>query len=234
MPIPLPTTFPPGPTWLIVNYDNPLSFPVYGQFDPKISEDRGRPQWNLKPGILGSLPWLKYNGIGHQGITFEFTALSTTILDPYPLLAWFRLHELSLVDPSLGRPPIVLFTHGLIIYRGFLVDVPEAPMEYWGGHDFLRSRMIRQIGPVRIRLVKVPDVPFQIDPFTNYVAYTEETSFEELAKQQYGDARYAQTLALWNQGKRFGDTLEIPRRSSGVVSKVTPLAPYLGEPIEGL
>jgi hypothetical protein len=234
MGIPSPTTFPPGPTWVLVNYDNPISFPVWGQFDPKVREDRGKPMWDEKPGILGALPWLKYNGIGHHKITFEFYALATTILDFYPELAWFRLHELSLVDPSLGRPPVVLFTHGPLVYRGYITEVPEAPIKFWGGHDFLRSRKIQEIGPVKITITKLPDVPFQIDPFTNYVTYTEETVFEDLAKAQYGDARYAPSLAVYNQGIAVGETLELPRRSSGAVTKDQALAPYLEDAIEGL
>lgn len=234
MGIPTPTTFPPGPSWIVINYDNPISFPVWGQFDPKIQEDRGKPIWETKPGILGTLPWMKFIGTGLQGITFEFMALGTTILDPYPLVAWFRLHELSLPDPSLGRPPIILFNHGPMVYRGFITEVPEAPMEYWGGNDFIRSRIVRQIGPVRIRLTRIPDVPFQIDPFTSVVAFTEETNFEELAKQHYSDARFGPSLEQWNQGKKIGDQVEIPRLSSGVVDKTPTLAPFFGDSIEGL
>lgn len=234
MGIPTPTRLPPGPTWLLVNYDNPLSMPVTGQFDPKIQEDRGQPKWQMKDGIAGGLPWMKHTGIGHQSITFEFLAISTTVLDPYPLAAWFRLHELSLADPATGRPPVVMFTHGPIVYRGFLVEVPEAPMEYWGGHDFIRSRFVRQVGPVRIKLVKLPDVPFSIEPFTSYVTMTEETLFEDLARQQYGDARFAESLREWNQGRAVGDTLELPRKSSGVITRTVPASPYFGEAIEGL
>lgn len=234
MGLPTPTTFPPGPSWLLINYDNPLSLPVWGQFDPKVREDRGQPKWQMKDGVAGGLPWMKHVGIGHRGITFEFLAIGTTILDPYPEAAWFRLHELSLVDSALGRPPIVLFTHGLIVYRGFLVEVPEAPKEFWGGTDFIRSRIVRQIGPVQIKLIAVPDVPFSIEPFTRSLLYDGEATYEEMALSQYGDSRYGPSLAEWNQGVGVGDQVELPRKASGVINKTVPLSPYLSKSIEGL
>lgn len=229
-----PTRVPPGPTWILINYDNPISIPVLGQFDPKLEEDRGKPIWQQRPGILGGLPWMKFIGTELGGVTVEFMAIGTTILDPFPLAMWVRLNELSKSDDTLGRPPRVLFTHGLMVVEGFITDIPPAPMEYWGGDDFIRSRVIRQIGPVRFKITRIPKETAEVSLFTNYVSYDEETLFEDLALAQYGDARYAPTLAMYNQGIKVGGRLEIPRKKSGAVSKVTPLAPAFGDPIEGL
>jgi hypothetical protein len=232
--IPSPVLVPPGPSWVLVNLDNPISLPVLGQFDPKLEEDRGKPIWQKKPGILGGLAWIKYVGEEIGSVSFEFMAIGTTILDPFPLAAWLRLNELKSIDTTLGRPPRVLFTHGLMVVEGFITNIPDAPMEYWGGDNFIRSRIIRQIGPVRITITRIPKETTEISILTNFIPRNEETKFEELSLSQYGDARYAQTLAIYNQGVKDGQTLEIPRKSSGYVSKVTPVAPALGESIEGL
>jgi hypothetical protein len=232
--IPSPVLVPPGPSWVLVNLDNPISLPVLGQFDPKLEEDRGKPICQKKPGILGGLAWIKYVGEEIGSVSFEFMAIGTTILDPFPLAAWLRLNELKSIDTTLGRPPRVLFTHGLMVVEGFITNIPDAPMEYWGGDNFIRSRIIRQIGPVRITITRIPKETTEISILTNFIPRNEETKFEELSLSQYGDARYAQTLAIYNQGVKDGQTLEIPRKSSGYVSKVTPVAPALGESIEGL
>lgn len=224
----------PGPTWAMIDADNPLSLPVLGQFDPKVQDNPGKPMWQKKPGIAGGLGWLKHVGRGLGDITFEFLAISTSVLDFYPLVAWERLQSLATTDESLGRPPRVVFTHGPLIVEGFITELPPAPMEYWGGNNFITSRLIRQVGPIRITITKIPKETTEISLTTNFVTRTEETRFESLSQMQYGDARYTQTLAIYNQGVKVEETLELPRRKSGFVSKVTPIAPYLDEAIEGL
>lgn len=228
-------SIPPGVTWLLVNADNPISLPVYGQFDPNIQESRGAPRWVKKPGIAGGLPFLKYLGEDVREMTFEFVALGTAISDLYPEAAWLRINELAKVDSTLGRPPRLYFIYGLHAYEGFITNIPKAPQKRWGGPSFLRQQIIKQIGPVRITFTSVPKESTDIlSLFTNFVTRTDETKFEELAQQQYIDARYGQTLRIVNQGVRIGDTVTIPRKSDSRISKVTPIAPYLGDPVEGL
>jgi len=60
--MPSPIAFPPGPSWVLVNADQPLSLPVLGQFDPELRVQKGRPKWQSKDGIAGGMPWLKYTG----------------------------------------------------------------------------------------------------------------------------------------------------------------------------
>lgn len=237
MPLPSVLTFPtnkPGPTWALINADNPLSLPVMGQFDPKIQENRGPPIWQKRPGIAGAPPWLKYTGENVSELTFEFFALSVNSLDLYPLLAWNRLNELAKVDETVGHPPRVIFNHGPMIAEGFITGIPSCPIEYWGGANVIRSRLIRQVGPVRITITRIPKDPTEVSVFTNFIPNTEHTTFESLARLQYGDARFAQSLAFWNQGQSIGEELELPRKASGVITQSAPVAPYLGEPIEGL
>ena len=142
-------------------------------------------------------------------------------------------NELKQFDETLGRPPRIYFNHGLRLIEGFITDVPDAPIEYWGP-GILTSRIVRQIGPVRITITKIPKEPTVLGGGTNYITLTEETKFEDVSKLQYGEARYANTLAIYNQGKVEGEILELPRRGSGFISKLTPVAPYLDESIEGL
>lgn len=234
MGIPSPVSVPPGPSWVIVNLDNPVSLPVVGQFDPKIRETRGEPIWATRPGILGSQPWLRYVGRGIGTLKFEFLGIATTILDPFPFAAWTRLQELSHRDETLGRPPRVLFTHGAVVREGFITGLPEAPYEYWGGDNALRSRLIRQIGPVDITITILPKEPTELSFFTSYIQRTEDTLFEEVALSQYGDARYALSLDLYNQGVKNGETIEVPRKRSGSVTPRATVAPFLGDDIEGL
>lgn len=224
----------PGPTWILTDADNPLGLPVMGQFDPQGQDDPGQPIWQKKPSIAGGLGWLKYVGENLGSFSFEFLAISNSVLDQYPTVAWERLQTLYKVDESLGRPPRVIFNHGPIVVEGFITSIPAAPIEYWGGNNAIRSRLIRQVGPVRITITKIPKETSEISLFTNFVTKTEETNFEDLSLLQYGDARYAQTLAIHNQGIKLEETVEIPRKRSGQVSKVTPVAPQLDEVIAGL
>jgi hypothetical protein len=197
-------------------------------------ESKGAPMWQRKPGILGAMAWLKFVGQDLSTVSFEFIGIATTILDAYPLAAWERLNELAAFDSSLGRPPMVLFTHGPMIVEGFITEIPEAPFEYWGGNNQIRSRIVRQIGPVRITITRVPKESTEISLTTNYVTKTEETRFEDLALLQYGDARYGQMLAVYNQGVKNEGKIEIPRKKSGLVPKTPLIAPYLDDSIEGL
>lgn len=234
MAIPLPLAFPPGPTWLVTDADNPVSLPVLGQFDPKIQDDKGKPIWQKKAAILGGSPWLKFIGTELGEMTFEFFALATNILDQYPLAAWNRLNELSGIDSALGRPPRVIFTYGVYIVEGFITQIPRAEFVYWGGDNLLRSRLIRQVGPVRITITKIPRSAASLPFSTNFVVNTEEIRFEDLSKTQYGDARFSQTLAIHNQGVRIDEMLELPRRDSDKISTTTPIAPYFDDPIVGV
>ena len=90
-----PIAFPPGPSWVIINADNPISLPLLGQFDPKLQEQQGKPIWQKKPGLAGGLPWLKYVGQNLGHITIEVMFVGLSVIDPYPELAWFRLNELK-------------------------------------------------------------------------------------------------------------------------------------------
>jgi hypothetical protein len=218
----------------MINMDNVLSLPVVGQFDPRIQEDKGQPIWQVKPGVAGAQPFIKYTGVNISTMSFEFLAIGTTVLDPYPLLAWMRLNELAANDEALGHPPRIAFAHGPMVAEGFITSLPEAPFEYWGGDNAIRSRIVRQIGPVRITITRLPKDPMEISLKTSYVPYTEDVEFEDVCKSQYGDARLCQTLAIYNQGVLLGSRLELPRRKSGLVSNVTPIAPYQGDPIPGL
>lgn len=215
-----------APTWTIVNLDNPISLPVGGQFDPKIEESRGAALWQIDPGILGSPASLHYIGEDAGFFTFEFMALGTTVIDPYPVAAWRRLNELSKFDDDLGRPPRILFTHGINTIEGFITEIPPAPQEYWGGRDLIRSRIVRQVGPVRIRITKIPKEKAEVSLFTLYIPYTPEVTFETLAKSQYGSADFANSLRDFNQGARIGGQLEVPRLDSKSVEDSSYVSPY--------
>lgn len=230
-----PIKIPPGPSWVIINRDNPISLPVIGQFDPKVEQDRGKPIWQTKPGIFGAQPWLKFVGQDISSMTFEFHMITTTILDPMPLLMWERLVELSKFNESLGRPPRIIFSHGINTVEGFITELPAAmPMAYWGGSNIIRSRMVREVGPGRVKITKIPyDLPMELPSFTNYVPFTEDTNFEELARAQYGDARYAPSLNAYNQGRKVGGTIDIPRQRSGAVTREAPISPVFGPLIPG-
>lgn len=216
---------PPGPTWTIINADQPASLPLVGQFDPKIQEQKGKPIWQTKAGIGGGLPWLKHVGVNLGFFTFEFNAIASTVIDQYPLLAWERLNELAAVDSTLGRPPRVRFNHGVFYAEGFITDIPEAPIMHWEG-NIVNSRIIRQIGPIRITITRVPKPPTELSLGTNYVTRTVETKFEELALQQYGDARYAQTLDAFNQGVRVEEQITLPRKNNDRLSTTTPVSVF--------
>ena len=224
---------PPGPTWIIINYDNPLSFPVMGQFDPGVRMSDGSPIWESKPGLGGGLAWLKFVGRDIGTLKFSFYALAVSVFDTYPLVAWKRINELATIDPTLGRPPRVLFTHGLILAEGFITEIPEAPMVYWGTDNsfggFFRSRMVREVGPVDITITRIPKEPAEISLSTGFITRTEETRFEEVSLKQYGDARYSQALELHNLGVKVEEKLEIPRKDRPEISRPVPLAPFLDE-----
>lgn len=225
---------PPGPSWVIVNADNPLSLPLIGQFDPKIRQGKAKPIWQKKPGIAGALPWLKYVGENVTELSFEFHVIGLTITDVYPWLAWLRLNELASIDESLGRPPRVYFNHGLTLVEGFITSVPDAEFKHWsqGNVPALNTRIVREIGPIRVTITKLPKKPSVLSVGTNFLPKTEETKFEEVAFTQYGDARYAQTLAIYNQGITDGETIEVPRKRSGDVSTITPVAPFFDDAID--
>ena len=237
---PSPIAFPPGPSWVIVNLDNLLSVPLLGQFDPNIKWSKGKPIWQKKPGIGGGEPWLKYIGHSNKELTFEFVAYANSIVDPYPFLAWLRLNELAAIDETLGRPPRLLFTHGPVIVEGVITDLPAAPIVYWGtgagGKPLkaaLRSRLVRQVGPISVTLTVVPKKKALLGSGTNVLTRTEETDYDELSLTQYGDARYGQSVAIYNQGVRIEEKIELPRlRSNSNITKSPPVAPYLGESID--
>lgn len=225
---------PVNPTWVLSSADSPLSLPVMGQFDPKIQIGDGSPIWQTKPGIMGAKPWIKYIGKNIGTMSFEFVAIATTVVDPFPVAAWRRLNELAEIDETLGRPHRVYFVHGPVVVEGYITGIPsEIPIEYWDG-NLVSARIVRQIGPVRINITRIPKDLTEISLSTNYVTRTEDTLYEELARAQYNDARYGQSLAIHNQGVAVNETIEVPRLKSGLVSKVPPLAPQLEDAIEGL
>lgn len=225
---------PPGPSWVVVNADNPISLPLLGQFDPNIQHGKTRPIWQKKPGIAGALPWLKYVGENVSDMTFEFHVIGLTITDVYPWLAWLRLNELAAVDETLGRPPRILFNHGLTLVEGFITDIPAARFQHWsqGNLPALNSRIVREIGPIRVTITKIPKEKSLLSIGTNFIPKTSETTFEDVAKIQYGDSRYSQTLAMYNQGIKDGEIIQAPRKRSGSVSKTTPVAPFFDESID--
>jgi len=218
--MPSPIAFPPGPSWVLVNADQPLSLPVLGQFDPELRVQKGRPKWQSKDGIAGGMPWLKYTGKGLGYFTFVFHAISLTTFDQYPLLAWERINELADYDSTFGRPPRVWWWHGLHFFEGFIVDIPDAPIKHWGP-GIINSRLVREIGPVTITVKRIPKEKTELSISTNYVTKTDDTLYEELALQQYGDARYGHTLEEHNQGVQVEETIELPRKNSGLISKTT-------------
>ncbi len=237
MSLPNNLTFPagrPGPTWQIINADNPLSIPVAGQFDPKVQENKGPPIWQKRPGIAGAPPWLKFVGRNVSELTFEFYALAINSLDQYPILAWNRLNQLAEIDETLGRPPRIIFKRGPLIAEGYLTSIPFCPMEFWGGANIIRSELVREVGPVRLTITRIPKDPADVSLFTSYVRNTDQTTFENLSRLQYGDARYAQSLAEWNQGRAVGEELELPRKSSGAVDTSSEPSALLSDSIEGL
>jgi hypothetical protein len=237
MSLPNLLTFPtssPGPTWTLVSADSPLSAPVAGQFDPNVQENRGTPIWQKRPGIAGAPPWIKYTGENVSELTFEFLAIAVNSIDTYPMLAWNRLNELAKPDDTVGRPPRVIFTHGPMIAEGFITAIPTAPIAYWGNSGTVKSRLVRQVGPIRITITRIPKDPTVVSLFTNFVQQTEETTYESLSRIQYGDARYAQSVRDWNQGNTTGDQIELPRKSSRVIEETVEEPVYLSDPIEGL
>jgi hypothetical protein len=224
---------PPGPTWGIVNMDNYLSVPLPGQFDPKLVVGKTRPIWQRRPGLAGAKPWVKYVGNDVGQVSFEFYVVGLTVTDIYPEFAWMRLQELASSDEALGRPPRIMFMHGLRAYQGYITDVPEMPIEYWSG-GLLNSRIVRAIGPGRVTITLAPDAEPLLSLGTSYIPKTEGTLFEDLAKTQYGDARYGQGLTEYNQGVGLNETIEMPRKSLGLVTRDVFVAAYFEDSIEGL
>lgn len=225
---PLPVS---GPTWRIVNIDNPLSSPIIGQFNPNLQEDKGAPIWVEKPGIMGGQPWLKYVGRNISKFNFEFNFISHTILDQYPLFAWNLLNELGSIDSSLGRPPRILFTYGTFVAEGFITAIPPGPIKHWAG-NLENLGAVRQIGPVTITVTRIPRSTAVIPSGTNFVAKTADSNFEELARRQYGNARYSQTLAIHNQGVKVEETLELPRLDTSGIEIIAPTAAHFDDPID--
>lgn len=224
------------PTWILSNVDNPTkSTPITGQFDPKLQRGIGGPKWQIKPGILGAPAWLKFVSKGVPGLSFEFLYIAETITDRRPGSALQLLERFADLDETLGRPPRVLFTYGKTIIEAYITGIPESiPILFWGdGRNQNIGRIARQIGPFRVTLHEIARPVAEVSSFTNFVTKTEETTFEMLARRQYGNARYAQTLAIHNQGVEIGKIIEIPRKRSGLVSKVTPISSYLDDTTEG-
>lgn len=219
------------PTWMVINMDTPLELPLMGQFQPNVKRSYGEAIWSKRPGVYGSKPWLRY--VGHSGETLKFTfhAIANTIVDLYPSAAWERIKQLSTLDPTLGRPPKVMFIHGLEIVQGHITAVPEADIDFW-----LNSRMPREIGPVEITIDISDPEPVSLTLSTNYVLLTEDTTLEDVAKAHYGDPRFAASLDEYNQGKVVGDIIEVPRKGNPSISRTVSLSPYFStsDDIEGL
>lgn len=222
------------PTWAITNADDFFSLPLMGQFEPGIVRSDGAPIWVKKPGIFGGKAWIKYIGHRVSTLKFNFHCISRDILDQYPASALVKLNELAAVDSSLGRPPRIYFAYGTTVVEGFITDIPEIPVKYWENGGFVSSRLVREVGPVQVTITHIPKTEIEISLFTNFVVFTEDASYEEIAKRQYGDPRYAQSLAVYNQGAVRGDTIEVPRKSNDVITKVVRIAPFLDDAIEGL
>ncbi len=219
------------PTWALVNADSPLEVPLMGQFDPLVKRSHGDPIWVKRPGLMGGQPWLKYVGRGNETLKFTFHAISNSIIDVYPSAAWNKLQELAQIDITLGRPPKLYFVYGATIVQGFITSLPEGPFDFW-----LNTRLPREIGPVEVELTLVMTNPIIASISTNYVILTEGTTYEQLARTQFNDALYGPSLAEYNQGKRLGDIVEIPRKNHPAMRKRVSVSPFmrLDDDIEGL
>ncbi len=231
------------PTWMIINADSSFDLPLMGQFDPDPTVDGGKPIWVKKPGIAGGNPWMKYVGKGHETLTFLYHAIAANVADLYPSASWEKLNELASVDSVLGRPPRVFFIHGLTIVEGYITNIPKARMDHWEN-----TRIVREMGPVQVEITIIPN-SFELPVSTNFVQWTEHLSFEDICRRQYGDARYAHSVMLYNQGtKKFPAeepaddaeeedfTLELPRRYNPEITKLVDIAPFYDttDAIEGL
>lgn len=224
LPIPIHSV----PTWLLLNKDHPNEIPLMGQFDPSVRIDPGKVEWSKKPGIAGGSPWMRQTSRAHETLKFSFHAVANDILDIYPSSAWNKVIELSRRDDYLGRPPQVMFVYGITVKVGYITDLPEAPISYWPN-----TRITREIGPIDVEITCIED---QWTPpvFTDYVPYDAElVTFEALALKQYNDTRYAAALRIYNQGIASGDKAELPRLESKALSRMQPVAVFLGDPIDG-
>lgn len=215
LPIPLRV-----PTWAIFNRDLPASLPLMGQFDPQVQIGRSRPIWSIVPGIAGGKPLVQHVGSEVDVLKFTFHAMAENVLDQYPVAAWRRLCELASADATLGRPPVVLFVHGQVVTKGHITDLPEAPHAFWE-----LTRTVREVGPVQVTITVLPGEDTVLSLLTGYVPNLGGVTYEQVAKDRYGDARYAASLADHNQGVKSGQMMEVPRRSNRAISRVVALSP---------
>lgn len=208
------------PTWQLSSLDSPLDVPVMGQFKPDVRRKVGAPIWNKRPGILGSEPYVRYIGKDADSLVFRFHCIAMNITDLYPEAAYARLLELAKYDSTLGRPPQVAFVYGTTLVKGYITNIPEVPVDYW-----LNTRMPREIGPIDVEITEIPVQLAVTSESTAYVPYTDDLLMEEACLAQYGEARLAPLIALWNQGVVVGETLELPRRSHAALTRTAPVAP---------
>lgn len=201
-------------TWVITNLDKPNELPLMGMFEPNIVLSGGEPIWAKRPGIGGGQPWLRHIGRHANVLKWSFHAVAVNIVDGYPSAAYEKLLAWSRIDTALGRPPRISFVYGPVVMDGFITDLPEAPLEYWEN-----TRVLRQIGPMVVSITEAPAAPASLATGTAYATMTANTQFEELASAQYQDARFGQLLAIYNDGVRDGDTIEMPNKH-GVRSRV--------------
>jgi hypothetical protein len=199
-------------TWSLKNLDASDAPDLVGQFDPELTINRGELIWTKRPGILGNSPWLKYVGRGSEEWNITFHMIATNVLDTYPQVAWARLNSMATYDRSLGRPCRVLFSYGPHVLEGYITELPDAKIEYFGGriHNLSGQRQILSIGPTKFTITAIPRPLAEPSTSTNFVKVEDSTTFESIALDQYGDARYGQALAEYNYGAEVDDTLEVP------------------------
>lgn len=216
---------------MLINVDSPLELPLMGQFQPNVKRSFGDPIWAKRPGILGGKPWLRFIGRSNETLKFTFHCIANTIVDVYPSAALARLKELSSIDATLGRPPKVCFVYGVEIVRGFVTSLPEVDIDYWP-----MTRIAREIGPIEVEITISQVDSITLSLSTNYVVLTDSTTYEELAKTQYADSRYAAALSEYNQGVLIGGTAEVPRKVNPAIRKIVSVSPYmrLDDDISGL
>lgn len=212
------------PTWLIVNADSFLSEPLTGQFDPEIKITDGEPIWVDKPAILGGQPFFKYIGRGNRKLRFTFHGLAHNITDQYPAMALSRIQEFTAYDSTLGHPPRLYFYYGTTLVEGYITGLPEIPITYWPN---TLLRLIREVGPIEVTMTLVPQTEVAISISTNYVVITDDLLPEETCLAQYDDPRFWMAISEYNQGKRSGDVLELPRKINPAVSRTVSVAAFL-------
>lgn len=206
--------------------DDPISLPLMGQFNTNVSWPGDKPVWVVKDGLAGGQHWMQHVGTTARKMTFTYHAIANDVWDFYPGISWLWLSNLTKRDDSLGRPPRVMFIHGLTIVQGYITEVGDPTVQYWESQRQV-LRTAREIGPVNVTITTLPTTDYDISFSTSYEAFDSVSSYEDLARSKYGDARFGPSVREYNQGKRSGDQVELPHIRNTALTKRQPLSTFM-------